>query len=154
MKMKNWCNRHSECVREVQVCAERICSQRGVRLTSLRKRVLEIVSNSHRPVKAYQVLEEISSSAKPQTVYRALDFLIENGLVHKISSMSSYCVCSHPASGHDECFFLICSVCGDAREFCGAELSEAVERAAVLEGFTKAGAVLEVRGVCAGCVGG
>jgi len=152
--MKDGCHRHNKCVTEVNACAERICSERGVRLTFLRKRVLEIVSRSHRPVKAYEILAELSSSAKPQTAYRALDFLIQNGLVHKISTMSSYCACFHPASGHSECFFLICSVCGDTREFCGADLSKAINKAVDLEGFSKERTVLEVPGVCAQCVGG
>ncbi|QMU55965.1 MAG: transcriptional repressor [Candidatus Mycalebacterium zealandia] len=149
--MKNGCKNHDRCVGEITTYAERVCSERGVALTPLRKRVLRIVSRSHRPVKAYKVLSELSRSAKPPTVYRTLDFLIENGLVHKLSSMSSYCACFHPSSGHSECFFLICSDCGESREFCGSALSKAVDSAVTREGFSKVETVLEVRGTCLEC---
>ncbi len=148
------CKDHRRCVEEITAIAVRICGEKGVKLTTPRKRVLEIVSRSHRPVKAYDILAALSKNAKPPTVYRALDFLIENGLVHKLSSVSSYSACFHPASGHSECFFLLCSACGDAREFCGASLSKAVEKAVAVAGFGKTKAVLEVVGVCAECAGG
>ncbi|WP_462137511.1 transcriptional repressor [Candidatus Mycalebacterium sp.] len=149
--MKSGCGNHDKCVREIAESAERICSVRGVWLTPLRRRVLKIISGSHLPMKAYKILARLSKSAKPPTVYRALDFLIENGLVHRLSSVSAYSACFHPSSGHSECFFLICSDCGEAREFCGSELSKAVDKAVSREGFSKAGAVLEVCGICDGC---
>lgn len=145
------CSSHDRCVEEVTAAAERICLERRTRLTPLRRRVLEIVSGGHRPVKAYDILNALSATAKPPTVYRALDFLIENGLVHKLSSVSSYSACFHPESGHRECFFLLCSVCGNLTEFCGGALPQAVEDAVAREGFRKTGMVLEVRGVCADC---
>ncbi len=151
--MKN-CEDHDRCVEEITAAAERICDSRGLRLTPLRKQVLEIVSrNHHRLLKAYDILGALSKSAKPPTVYRALDFLIKNGLVHKLSSVSSYVPCFHSESGHEECFFLVCSACGNAGEFCGESLSRAIDNAAALEGFGKKKASLEVWGVCADCVG-
>lgn len=150
--MKN-CKDHDRCVEEITTAAGRVCEDRGIRFTPLRRRVLEIVSRSHSPAKAYDILGALSKSAKPPTVYRALDFLIENGFVHKLSSVSSYCACFHPASGHAECFFLLCSVCGGASEFCEKSLSEAVDKAVAAAGFGKAGAILEVSGVCRECGG-
>ena len=63
--------------------AARLCRERGVRLTPLRARVLEIVWRSHRPSGAYDILAVLAAegrSAAPPTVYRALDFLLEQGL--------------------------------------------------------------------------
>jgi len=151
--MKNRCENHVCCVRRITDYAERACSDRGVALTPLRKRVLEIVARSHRPVKAYKVLSELSRTAKPPTVYRALDFLIENGLVHKLSSVSSYFACFHPSNGHPDCFFLICTDCGEASEFCTKSLYKSVENAVKSKGFSGTDTVLEVRGLCSECGG-
>ena len=165
----NRCENHGDCVRRVMDFAGELCREKGLRLTPLRRRVLETVSGDHRPMKAYKVLAAVSasgssasggsvgdgsvsgSSAMPPTVYRALDFLMENGLVHKLHSSSSYYACFHPASRHAECFFLICSECGGAEEFCGDGLKEAIDGAARGEGFEKSGAVVEVLGTCREC---
>lgn len=159
------CENHGECVERIVAFAEDLCRERGLRLTPLRRRVLEIVSGGHRPVKAYRILGDISGSAAgggsagggsalPPTVYRALDFLIDNGLVHKLHTSASYFACFHPASRHADCFFLICSACGGAEEFCGDNFTEAVEGAAHGKGFRKSGAVVEVLGTCRQCAGG
>ncbi|HXD37644.1 MAG TPA: transcriptional repressor, partial [Rhodanobacter sp.] len=54
---------------------------RGLRLTPLRKEVLELIASEHKPIKAYDLLallREKHGNAAPPTVYRALDFLLEN----------------------------------------------------------------------------
>lgn len=150
----NRCEHHGDCVRQIVTFAEDLCRERGLRLTPLRRRVLEIVSGGHRPVKAYTILDAISDSARPPTVYRALDFLMENGLVHKLHSLSSYFACFHPASRHPDCFFLTCSVCGGAAEFCADGLRETMDDAARGEGFRKSGAVVEITGICRECARG
>ena len=80
---------HSRCVSHALAEAEAICARQGLRLTTLRKRVLELVWASHKPLGAYDILgvlsEEDGRRAAPPTVYRALDFLLENGLVHRIA---------------------------------------------------------------------
>jgi len=69
------------CCREKAIhTAEQLCSQRGVRFTPIRREVLELIWESHRAVKAYDLLDRIKPKAgttKPTTVYRALDFLLE-----------------------------------------------------------------------------
>ena len=49
---------HNLCVDDALAHAERICGARGARLTALRRQVLEIVWNSHRPIGAYDVLPQ------------------------------------------------------------------------------------------------
>ncbi|NIN34158.1 MAG: transcriptional repressor, partial [Gammaproteobacteria bacterium] len=73
--------------------------QRDVRLTPLRRRVLQLVWRSHEPVKAYDLLQILQSEKKgaaPPTIYRALDFLQEQGFVHKLESLNAYIGCSGP----------------------------------------------------------
>ena len=92
--------------------------QKGVRFTPLRRRVLELVWSSHKPVGAYALLDQLRNEdlgSAPPTVYRALDFLIENGLIHRIERMNAFVGCSHPGEAHRG-FFLICGDCGNAEE--------------------------------------
>ena len=44
---------HNACQGEAVGRAELICTQRGVRLTDIRKRVLELVWRGHKPLGAY-----------------------------------------------------------------------------------------------------
>ena len=47
---------HSHCVSNALSEADAICSRQGLRLTVLRKRVLELVWQSHKPLGAYDIL--------------------------------------------------------------------------------------------------
>ena len=98
--------------------AEKLCADKGLRFTPLRRRVLELVWSSHKPVGAYALLDQLRDEdlgSAPPTVYRALDFLIENGLIHRIERMNAFVGCSHPGEAHRG-FFLICGECGNAEE--------------------------------------
>ncbi|MEE8294974.1 MAG: Fur family transcriptional regulator, partial [Sphingomonadales bacterium] len=111
-------HKHSRCVSGAMRDAERVCQKRGVNLTPIRRQVLEMVWQGHHPVKAYEIIENFggkSHSTKPPTVYRALDFLIENGLVHRIESQNAFVGCSHPVTAHNANFF-ICTCCQQAIE--------------------------------------
>jgi Fur family zinc uptake transcriptional regulator len=93
---------HSHCVHSALSEADTLCAQKGLRLTALRRRVLELVWQSHKPLGAYDILAVLSEQdgrrAAPPTVYRALDFLLENGLVHRISSLNAFVGCVHPGA--------------------------------------------------------
>ena len=86
------CDNHEKCISTTIDQVEKICTEKGLRFTKIRKAILEIIWESHQPIKAYDILSKISNinySEKPPTVYRALDFLMENGFVHKINSLNS-----------------------------------------------------------------
>src|SRR3990167_361543 len=51
---------HSHCVSHALAEAESICTRQGLRLTALRKRVLELVWASHKPLGAYDILGVLS----------------------------------------------------------------------------------------------
>ena len=86
--------------RERVALAVSICEGRGVRMTALRKRVLELLWASGRPTGAYELIEAIklgnSRPVGPPTVYRALEFLMVQGLVSRIESLNAYVPCIHP----------------------------------------------------------
>ena len=145
---------HSQCVHTALSEADTLCAQKGLRLTALRRRVLELVWQSHKPLGAYDILavlsEEDGRRAAPPTVYRALDFLLENGLVHRIASLNAFTGCNHPTHVHQG-QFLICRECHAAIELQSPTISEAVTTAAADVGFAVEGQTVEIIGVCSGC---
>jgi Fur family zinc uptake transcriptional regulator len=94
--------------------------------------------------------EEDGRRAAPPTVYRALDFLLENGLVHRIASLNAFVGCSHPEHAHQG-QFLICRGCHAAIELEQPLISQAIVNAASGVGFAVEGQTVEVVGLCAGC---
>lgn len=154
---------HARCMDEALVAAERLCAERGSKLTPVRRRVLEIVWQRHAPVGAYDILSELQRDAEhdgqrsarvaPPTVYRALDFLIEHGLVHKVESQNAFIGCSHPEGGHD-CGFLICRNCGTTLEIHDRRLFADLDAIARRHGFRVTGSTVEIAGLCPSCQSG
>ncbi|PTQ72953.1 Fur family transcriptional regulator [Pseudomonas sp. GV071] len=145
---------HSHCVHNALSEADAICERAGLRLTALRRRVLELVWQSHKPLGAYDILgvltEQDGRRAAPPTVYRALDFLLENGLVHRIASLNAFVGCNHPAHAHQG-QFLICRTCNAAIELSNETISQSIVAGASDVGFTVESQTVEVVGVCSGC---
>ena len=145
---------HSQCVSSALADADALCAQQGVRLTALRRRVLELVWHSHKPLGAYDILAVLSETdgrrAAPPTVYRALDFLLENGLVHRIASLNAFVGCSHPEQPHQG-QFLICRQCHAAIELDQDDISAAIVRSAASVGFSVESQTVEIVGLCASC---
>ncbi len=131
----------------------RACEQRGLHLTPVRRRVLELIAADEKPVKAYELLDrlrETTGKSAPPTVYRALDFLLEHGFIHKLESINAYTGCPHPAESHTAPFF-ICDGCGSAVEFCNSDVAELLLTHARELGFVPGAQTLEVHGRCARC---
>lgn len=129
------------------------CDLRGLRLTPLRLRVLELVAASPKPAKAYDLLDQLKdehSGAAPPTVYRALDFLLENGFIHKLASINAFVGCHHPNEAH-QVPFLICDVCSATIEVCDERVARLLSLQAREHGFRPSGQTLEVHGTCAAC---
>jgi Fur family zinc uptake transcriptional regulator len=144
---------HRKCVHTALSTAEAVCETRGEKLTPVRKRVLELVWASHRPVGAYALLDSLRAdgrSAAPPTVYRALEFLLAQGLVHRVESLNAYLGCAHPAADH-AAQFLICRACGTAAELEEAEIATAIDRHAKRAGFAVERRTVEAMGLCAQC---
>ena len=136
--------------------AEVACTARGTRLTANRRDVLALILAADRPVTAYLLLDQLKRAhpgAVPATVYRALDFLMEQGLVHKVERLNAYVGCVGGTSHvHDHPVqFLICRDCGGVTEVEDDEVAEALAHAAERTGFTPAHATVEVEGTCGDC---
>jgi Fur family zinc uptake transcriptional regulator len=133
--------------------AEAICRGRRVALTPIRRHVLDLVLKAGRPVGAYALLAELERShgkAMPPTVYRALDFLMEQGFVHKIESQNAFVACLDLDHAHRS-QFIICNGCGRSVELLDDALSASLDQRAAELGFEVIQQVVEIRGVCAAC---
>jgi Fur family zinc uptake transcriptional regulator len=141
--------------------AEHMCLRRGTRLTSLRRQVLGLVIDSAKPTGAYDLLDRLRAhhrGAAPPTIYRALDFLLEQGLIHKVERLSAFVGCIHGIEEDDDdeahlhaVQFLICQRCGGVTELTDGEIGQALVRAARVHGFALTGSTVEADGVCAQC---
>lgn len=145
---------HQACVQQALLSADQLCAARGVRLTELRRRVLELLWVSHKPLGAYDLLEALSRQderrAAPPTVYRALEFLLENGLIHRLASLNAFIGCPKPGAPHHG-QFLICQNCRTVLELNDGGVSERIEQCARNLGFAAQSLMVEVAGCCAHC---
>lgn len=146
-------HKHQECQESAIATAKVHCDASGLRLTPIRQRVLELVWQSHEPVKAYDVLDKLKqnhASSAPPTVYRALDFLQEQGFVHKIESLNAYVGCGNPEESHTGQFFICCD-CGSVAELDDADISGLIQKKAKRFGFKVDNEMVEIKGHCQEC---
>ena len=143
---------HRGCVSGALRTAAEVCDSKGIRLTEIRRRVLELVWESHRPIGAYAVLEALMKEqrAAPPTVYRALEFLQEQGLVHRIESLNAYVGCTQPKEPHAG-QFLICGTCKESAEISDRRVSDAIQKTAADAGFEIRQQAVELLGTCNRC---
>lgn len=137
---------HRGCMRAGLAAAERRAAAEGLRLTPVRRRVLEILLESHRALGAYDLLARLRAEglgSQPPVAYRALDFLTTHGMAHRIERLNAFVACARPEAAHDPAF-LICRVCDRVAEAPRPPLPAA-------EGFAVEAASVEAEGVCPRC---
>ena len=132
-----------------------ICELNNLVFTEIRQKIFEIIIKFKKPMKAYEILdvftEVTGKRAHPPTIYRAIDFLIENGFIHKLNSINSYVGCFHPKV-HKECYFLICKICNIYKECCDKNLTENIFKSANKRDFIVSNTTLEIEGHCNDCI--
>lgn len=144
---------HDQCVARALESAEAVCRAHGARLTHNRRRVLEIIWRNHDVIGAYEILEIMQRDeprTKPPTVYRALEFLLDQGLVHRIESSNAFTRCEAPLE-HAHCQFLVCDQCGRVEEIHSEPLARLLGDAAREQAFDPRRFTIEVRGTCRRC---
>ena len=146
---------HNACVTGGLAAVTAFCADKGLRLTPVRRRVLEILLERHRAMGAYEILDVLRAEglgSQPPVVYRALDFLMKNGFAHKIERVNAFTACTDIGHKHAPAF-LICTTC-DAVVETQSELSkEVLWRAAKGAGFVISRVVIEAEGECPKCQG-
>jgi Fur family zinc uptake transcriptional regulator len=143
----------SSSVQDILNRADALAVERGLLLTTLRRQVYELVLTADRPIGGYGVLAALEPQrgrVPPTTVYRALDFLIENGFIHRIESKNAFFACNNIGKPHQG-QFLICEQCGHALEIPGSELAKKLSRSGPAHGFEVRSQVVELSGICGDC---
>ena len=144
---------HAACAQDAMVLAEMRLANDGQRLTPVRRRALEILLASPRALGAYEVLERLVADGfanQPPVAYRALEFLEEQGLVHRIRRLNAFAACMHVGQAHAPAF-LICRACHAVAEAPAEAVAEALERAALAMQFTVERSTIEAMGLCPAC---
>jgi Fur family transcriptional regulator, zinc uptake regulator len=145
---------HARCQDAAIAHAEKVCAADAQRLTPIRRKVLEALAASHRPLGAYDIMAAVGGRRPaPITVYRALDFLMARGLVHRIESRNAFVACANNHRNGALVAFLICEACGAVGEAQGNTVSQSLTAAARSAGFTPRTSVVEITGLCAHCRG-
>jgi Fur family zinc uptake transcriptional regulator len=145
---------HARCAADAIAHAEKVCRERGQKFTPIRRRVLQALSSSHRPLGAYEVIDALATDEgrpAPITVYRALDFLMEHGFVHRIESRNAFLACAHDHEATATVAFLICERCGSVGEIAATSATCNLNEVARQSGFTPKLSVVEITGICAHC---
>jgi Fur family zinc uptake transcriptional regulator len=145
---------HSERATLAIAESEAICRGRGARMTPIRRRVLEALHASPKPMGAYELADVLAPRGHriaPITVYRALDFLIDQGLAHRLASLNAYIASQPGSTAHHASAFLICEGCGSVNEITSPEVAETVMGILTKQGFKSRAKVLEITGRCTGC---
>jgi Fur family zinc uptake transcriptional regulator len=144
---------HGRCASTAMAHAEARCAARAQRLTSMRRQVLEVLLTSHKPLGAYEIIERLTEGTRPApiTVYRALDFLRDNGLVHRIASRNAFVACVHDHDDDDLVVFLICERCGAVGEAPGGAVADALRASSRAAGFSPKSPLIEIAGICSHC---
>ncbi|MFP1739749.1 zinc uptake transcriptional repressor Zur [Lonsdalea quercina] len=134
--------------------AERLCQQRNVRLTPQRQEVLRLMAHQPGAISAYDLLDLLrvaEPQAKPPTVYRALDFLLEQGFIHRVESTNSYVLCHHFEEHSHTSALFICDRCRQVTESPTEGIEEILQQIAVQTGFSLRHSVVEAHGMCVEC---
>jgi Fur family transcriptional regulator, zinc uptake regulator len=145
---------HTRCSAHAITYAEAVCAERGERLTDSRRQVLEALASSHKPIGAYEIMDMLAGAKgrpAPVTVYRALEFLMKQGLVHRIESRNSYIACAHNHDSDAVVAFLMCDSCGSVGEASTGAIVPFLAGIAKKAGFRHTVSVIEINGTCSHC---
>lgn len=141
--------------------AKAYCLARGARFTPLREEVYKLILTAAKPMGAYDLISALQLSRQndatkkrtniaPPTIYRSLDFLLNEGLIHQLSSMNAYVPCCHPRAAHAAAF-LICQHCEKVEECSNLPVDEIMNFATNDAKFTVERSVIELKGICRDC---
>ena len=127
----------------------------GLNLTPGRQSVLDMLCAAAKPLGAYEMIDRLVDEdgrrPAPISVYRALDYLVENGLVHRLATRNAFLACAHKHKGAEPTVFLICETCARVEESASASISEGLLALSGAHGFKPNAQMIEVSGVCARC---
>ncbi len=133
--------------------AQQLCLKRAVRFTPIRQQIFLLMAQHAGMISAYDLLsqlQQLEPNAKPPTVYRALDFLLEEGFIHKIESSNAFILCPHFGEEHPS-QLLLCKSCGAVIELHNAQIEQLLQSLADEHGFAITTKTVEAHGICSDC---
>ncbi len=145
---------HYACVGQALATVEAHCAKECLRLTPVRRKVLELLLREHRALGAYAILDmlrEAGFGSQPPVAYRALDFLAAHGFVHRIECLNAFVACARPDEPHTPAF-MICRLCDAVAETHSSPANGVLGTAAHEAGFQIERTVVEAEGICPDCV--
>ncbi len=101
------------------------CLKHKKSLTPSRTLVIKSLSRHKKPISAYQLRDEINDygdvNINISQIYRVLEFWIDLGLIHKISSLNKFLLCTTPDEKHTH-MLNFCTVCEKVFETCSKQM--------------------------------
>lgn len=144
---------HTACVEATLASVDEHCRNKKLRLTPVRRKVLELLLQKHQALGAYAILDLLRDAgfgSQPPVAYRALDFLAKHGFVHKIERLNAFVACVHPGESHSPAF-MVCRICDAVAEAQLSAVKSHLNAAAKSAGFQIERTVVEAEGVCPEC---
>ncbi|HEX9574470.1 MAG TPA: Fur family transcriptional regulator [Myxococcales bacterium] len=134
--------------------AEAALRRRGGRMTRSRRALLDLIESDPRPLGPRELHRELRRRGTPMdlvSVYRNVAALLELGLLHRVLGSTAVRPCAgrEPRCHHA----VVCTGCGSAREFHSRPLERALAGVRRATGFSIQEHLLELRGLCAACMG-
>jgi Fur family zinc uptake transcriptional regulator len=101
------------------------CLKNKKSLTPSRTLVIKTLSKHKKPISAYELRDEINNKGNVNInisqIYRVLEFWIDLGLIHKISSINKFFLCITPEEKHTH-MLNFCTVCEKVFETCNEQM--------------------------------
>ena len=101
------------------------CLKNKKSLTPSRTLVIKTLSKYKKPISAYELRDEINNKGDVNInisqIYRVLEFWIDLGLIHKISSINKFLLCITPEEKHTH-MLNFCTVCEKVFETCNEQM--------------------------------
>ena len=99
------------------------CVKNKKSLTPTRLLIIKTLYNNNLPQSAYDLQNEINTKVNINisTIYRVLEFWMEIGVIHKITSINKYFTCSAPREKHIH-MLNFCTKCNKVYESCSKSM--------------------------------
>jgi Fur family ferric uptake transcriptional regulator len=127
-----------------------ILKEAGLRITSSRKKIIEILMNSQSALSEIDLEKQLSADCDRTTIYRTLNTLLENHLVHRLvdlDGVNKYVLNTRQEEESHEHAHFKCNHCGTIH--CLPEAP--TQQISLPEGYSKLDTNFLVIGVCQDC---
>jgi Fur family zinc uptake transcriptional regulator len=135
---------------------KKLSEDTDLKITDLRKDILDIILSAKKPLSAYDVLDLLKTkrtNAKPPTVYRVIEYFVEKKVIHRVETTNKFVGCSQldnfKTKYHGILF--LCQECGNSFELVDDEFLAALKSFSKKHHFSVNESLVEVKGVCQQC---